>query len=247
MPVGVHVVFVDVGDRRDHGREVEEGCVRFVRFRDEEFAGPEAGIRPRGIELPADHEGGIEPASSEERRGQRRRGGLSVRARNRDAAPQAHQFSEHHRAWHDGNAELAGGDHFRVVGLHGRGNNHGIRTTDVLFVVSEKNAGPELLQALGDGRAGNVRAADDVAEIEEHLGDAAHARAADADEVEVINEKLHVLSFDDCLSAAFSTLRLRARRASLRLGRRHFWRHRAPQCCGRLQPPGESFRGSCRQ
>ena len=112
-------------------------------------------------------------------------------ARNCDSAAKTHQFGEHHGARHDGNAELAGGDDLRVVLMHRRRNHHGVRAADVLFVVATEDARTERLQALGDGALREVRAAHDVAEIEHHLCDAAHARTADADEMQMVDQKLH--------------------------------------------------------
>ena len=191
VSVGVHVVFVDVRHDRDHGREIQEGRVRLVGLGDKKLARPEPRVGARAVEAAADHEGGIEPARRQERGDERRGRRLSVGARDRDAAAQTHQFGEHHGARHDGNAEFARGGHFGIVGLHGRGNDDGVRPLDVAFVVSVGDAGAELLQALRHGASRKVGSAHDVTEIEQHLGDAAHAAAADADEMQVFDQKLH--------------------------------------------------------
>ena len=195
VPVGVHVVFVDVRHDGDDGRQIEERRVRLVRFRDEEFARAEARVRARAVELPADDERGVEPALREKGCGERRRRRLPVGARNGDPAAKTHEFGKHHGARHDGDAEFARRDHFGVVRFHGRGNDDGVRPSDVLLVVALIDAGAETLQAFGDGRACEVRAAHDVAEVEHHFGDAAHARAADTDEMQMIDQKLHGCSF----------------------------------------------------
>src|SRR5690606_21648908 len=55
---------------------------------------------------------------------------------------------------------------------------------DVLGQVAEVHLGAEALQARGDRRGADVRTGDFVAEVEQHLGDTAHAHPADADEMD---------------------------------------------------------------
>ena len=184
------MVFVDIRDGRDHGREIEKRRVRLIGFRYEEFARAEPCVGTRRVELTADHEGRIESARRKERGNERGRCRLAVRARNGDAAAQAHEFGKHHRARYDGDAEFARRNDFRIVVLDGRRDHHGVCAANVALVVTERDARAEALQPLGDGALGDVRAAHDVPEIEEHLGDAAHACAADADEVKMIDQKL---------------------------------------------------------
>ena len=53
--------------------------------------------------------------------------------------------------------------------------------------MAEENSRAEAREALGDGVGLEVRALHLVAEIEQHFGDAAHAGAADADEVDEVD------------------------------------------------------------
>src|SRR6185312_15904184 len=54
---------------------------------------------------------------------------------------------------------------------------------DVFRVVADRDPDALLAQPLDVGAVGNVRARHGVAEVRQHLGDAAHADAADADEM----------------------------------------------------------------
>ena len=62
--VGIHVVGVDVGDHRDHRLQVQERGVGLVGLDDDEVAGAEARVGAGGVEAPADDEGRVEPASA---------------------------------------------------------------------------------------------------------------------------------------------------------------------------------------
>ena len=106
-----------------------------------------------------------------------------MRAGDGDAALQPHQLGQHFGAAHHRQPPRAGGDEFGVVALDGGGDDNHVGAVDVLRLVADGDRDALFAQALDVGRVGNVRAAHAVAERLEHLGDAAHADAADADEV----------------------------------------------------------------
>jgi hypothetical protein len=109
-----------------------------------------------------------------------------VGAGNGNALLEAHQFGQHQRARHHRNAPLARGQHFGVVGLHGGGRDHGIGTHQRGCRMAHMVCGyPAPARRLQRGAVGQVRAGDGVAQVEQHLGNARHAGAADADEVDV--------------------------------------------------------------
>src|SRR3990172_193969 len=58
---------------------------------------------------------------------------------------------------------------------------------DVLRPVADEDLAAQLLQPLRGVRFLHVRTGDLVAQIQEHLGDAAHTDAADADKMDVFN------------------------------------------------------------
>jgi hypothetical protein len=109
------VIRVDVGDDRHRRVQAQEAAVAFVGFRDEPLAAAEARIGAGGEQLAADDEGRIEPALAEHAGEQRRGRGLAMRAGDRDAAAETHQFGQHLGARHDRDALRARLHQFRVV------------------------------------------------------------------------------------------------------------------------------------
>ena len=74
-------------------------------------------------------------------------------------------------------------DDFGVIRLHGGGSHDNVRPVGIGSLMTLVNRGTQILEALGDrGRLG-VRAGHGIAERQEHFGDAAHADAANTDEV----------------------------------------------------------------
>ena len=61
MPVGGHVILVDVGDHGGHGFQLQERGIALVRFGDDVAADPEPRVAARAVEQTADDEGGVEP------------------------------------------------------------------------------------------------------------------------------------------------------------------------------------------
>ena len=115
VAVGLHVVGVDVGDHREHRRQVQERCVGLVGLGDQEVALAEARVGVGRQQPAADHERRIEPAFGEHRCDEARRRRLAVRAGDGDALLQAHQLGQHQRARHDRDAALARGRDLGVV------------------------------------------------------------------------------------------------------------------------------------
>jgi hypothetical protein len=60
--------------------------------------------------------------------------------------------------------------------------------------VTFEDLNTHVLQAIGDVRAFQIGAGDAEAEIDEHLGDAGHADATDAYEMDVLNSTKHFLA-----------------------------------------------------
>ena len=171
----VDVVVVHVGDHVDNGKQAQERTVGLVGLGDEVFSLPEMPVGAVGVEKAADDDRGIKAGGVEDGRGERRRGGLAVRARHRDARAQTHELGQHFRAGNDGNAAFPGGLHFGIVVGHGRGAHHHLRVAEVFGGMAEMDDGPEAAQTLHRGAVCEVGAVDRVAQVEEHFGNAAHA------------------------------------------------------------------------
>ena len=135
--------------------------------------------------------------------GKRRRRGFSVRTRNRDAAAQPHEFGKHHRSRHHGNIGPARRLHFGIAFVYGRRNHQAVGPVNVFLAVSLINRGAQMLQTFRHGTLRQIRAADRITEIQKHFGNAAHTRAADAHEVNVLDYKLHFSFLRKALSGCF--------------------------------------------
>ena len=82
--------------------------------------------------------------------------------------------------------------HFRIGGAdRGAGDDDG-GSGDVAGLVALIDGGAQLGQAIGDGAAAQIGARDLHAQVEQDLGDAAHADAADANEVRVLGGGEHL-------------------------------------------------------
>ena len=191
MPVGVHVVLIDVGDGRKHRREIQKRGIGLIGFGDDVFAGTEPGVGAGTVESAADHIGGIKPPGGQKRGRKRGRRGLAVRPGNRNTAAQTHEFCEHHRARHHRNMGRLGGHNFRIVGMYGAGNHDGVGAFNVFCVMPAVNHGAEAFEPAGGGIFSQIRAAYGVTEVQEHLGDAAHPGATDTDKMQMLDNELH--------------------------------------------------------
>ena len=141
--VGFHVVGVDVGDDRNHGREEEEGSVGLVSLGDQEIALPQARVGAGRVQAPADDEGRIEPALGETTRHQTRGGGFAVRAGNVDAALQAHELTQHLGTRNHRNARGVCGRDLGVGLRHRRRGDHHVRALHQCGVVADGNLDAE--------------------------------------------------------------------------------------------------------
>ena len=65
VPVGVHVIRVDVGHDGHHRQQVQEGRVGFIGLDHDVVALPQARIGAGGIQAAADHEGRVQPAGGQ--------------------------------------------------------------------------------------------------------------------------------------------------------------------------------------
>ena len=100
----IEMLGVDVGDDGDVGGQLQERAVALVGLDHHPVAGAAPGVGAVGVDDAAVDDGRIEPGGVEQRRDQRSRRGLAVRAGDGDALLQAHQLGEHLGAPHDGNA-----------------------------------------------------------------------------------------------------------------------------------------------
>ncbi|MCY1397037.1 hypothetical protein D9M71_120250 [compost metagenome] len=182
--VGAHVVRVDIGDHGHHRLQVQEAGVALVGLGHQVAAGAELGIGAGGVQAAADDEGRVQAAGGEDRSDQAGGGGLAVGTGDGDAVAVAHQLGEHFRARHHRDAALQGDRNLGVGFVHGAGHHQHIGVLGVLGAMADEDLRTETLQALSHDRRLEVGAGNPVAQVQQHFGDAAHAHAADADEVD---------------------------------------------------------------
>ncbi len=192
VAVGFHVVGVDVGDDRDDRRQEQEGRIRFVGLGHQEITAAQAGVGAGGVQPAADDEGGVDATLGQDAGHQAGRRRLAMRSGDGDATLQAHQFGQHLGSRHDRDFLLAGSDHFRIVGLDGRRHNQCIGAGDVGGGMADHHRDTFAFQAAGRRAGGDVGTADIEIEVGEHFGDAAHARTANTDEVDVLDLVFHL-------------------------------------------------------
>ena len=136
----VEMLRVDVGDDGDVGRKLQEGAVALVGLDHHPVAGAEARIGAIGVDDAAIDDGRIESAGVEQRRDERGRRGLAMRAGDGDALLEAHQLGEHFRAAHHGQALVARGDEFGIVALdRGRDDDDG-GLAEIFGVMADEDA-----------------------------------------------------------------------------------------------------------
>src|SRR5690606_32876134 len=126
----------------------------------------------------------------------------AVCAGHRNTALQAHEFREHPGARNYGDTRGAGREYFGVVRAHGGGNDDSANAFNVLRAVPNRYTGPQCLQPTRHGRGLQVRPADRVAQVEQDLCYAAHAGAANADEVDALYTVLHGFLRATCSQAS---------------------------------------------
>ena len=191
-------------------RELQERAVGLVGLGDHEVALAEARARAEHVEPAADDDRRVEPAAVEDERRpsrwwwscrgcrppRRRTSGASARRASRRAGSPGCRGAR--ASTTSGLSARTAVEVTTTCGARRRARRRGPR----------RRARPSAARRSVDGERLQVGAGDRVAEVQQHLGDAAHAGAADADEVDVLD--LAVSTRASALPAG----RRRARRAS---------------------------------
>ncbi len=100
-----------------------------------------------------------------------------------DRLLEPHQLGQHLRPPHHRQEPRARRLKLGIVALDRRGDDDHPRLAEVGGVVADGDGDALVAQTLDIGVVGQVRPLHAVAEVDQHLGDAAHADAPDADEV----------------------------------------------------------------
>jgi len=187
----VQMVGFRIGDDGGGGTVLGEAAVGFVGLRHQHRAvsgmaavtvravrrldGAADGVAGVG-ELPGSR---VDQDVGEQRAG----GGLAVRASHGDGPFGGHQQGEDVAAVHDAGTGRMRRHDLRIVRLDGARIDHGCRAGHVLRALPELDRDAQRLQPIGFGAWLAVGSVDDDALLVQHLGQHAHAGAADADEM----------------------------------------------------------------
>ena len=180
----IEMLGIDIGDDGDIGRQFQEGAVALVGFHHHPFTGAKPRVGAVSINDAAIDHRRIEISCVEQ--GCDHRGGrsLAVSARDRNAAFQPHQLGQHFGAAHDRNALGARGQQFGIVALDRGRHHHHIGPGEVLGLMTDADPDALVAETIDVGALEGVGALHGVAEIAQHLGDAAHPDTPDPDEVD---------------------------------------------------------------
>ena len=184
--VVIEMIRLDVRDDGDIRIEVEEGAVRFVRLGDEELSGAVAAVRVVTLDDAADKEARVEVHAVEHRGGHGRGRRLAVRAGDGDGGIATTELGEHLRARPDGDIELTGSDELRVrLGDGGRHDDDiGCDGVDRGRFMADVDIDPGAGKLANIARRLEVGTAHHTAALMQDERDAAHAGAADTDEMD---------------------------------------------------------------
>ena len=183
-PEMVEMLRIDIGDDGDVGRQLQKGAVALVGLDHHPVAGAEPRVGSVGVDDAPVDDGRVEPGGVEQRRHERGRRGLAMRAGDRDALLEAHELGQHLGAADDRNSSRAGCGQLRIVAPDRARDDDDRRRAQIGRIVADEHFCAVLAQALDVGVVARVRALHGVPEVDEDLGDARHADAADADEVD---------------------------------------------------------------
>ncbi len=183
----IEMLGVHIGDDGDGRRQLDEGTVALIRLDHHPITSTQARIGAVIVDDAAIDDRGIEPTGFQECGHQRGRGGLAMGPADGNRPFEAHEFAQHLGAAHHGQPFGPGRHHFRVVRLHRRGDDHDGGVGEILGAMADLDRDTFVLQPLGVVAVGEVRAAHLIAKIVQDLGNAAHANAADADEMDDAN------------------------------------------------------------
>src|ERR1035438_271940 len=150
--VVVQVFAIDIGYDRENRAQLQKRAIAFVRFHHQEIAASHPSVRAThgGDFSPYDYRG-IQSGHIQNSGGHGSGGGFSVTAGDGDAVFQTHQLSQHFAAGDDGDGQAARFLHFRILVVHSRADDDGLRARDVGHGMAFKNLGAELGQTVGSG------------------------------------------------------------------------------------------------
>ncbi len=180
--VDVEVIGFDVGDDRDRRVEGEERAIVLVGLDDDGVAPAPPEVAAPRLHAPADDAGRRAAGAGEGLGGHDGGGGLAVRPGDADDDEAVDRGAERLGAADHREAERRGARELGVRGGDRARCDDGTRAVDVRAVVAAVHDDAERLE-VGVAGGTHVAAGDPEAAADEELGERAHPRAGDADEV----------------------------------------------------------------
>src|SRR5690606_27998754 len=104
---------------------------------------------------------------------------------------ETHQLGQHHGTGHYRDGAAARLHHLGIALVDGGGDNDDIGLFQILTCMPLEYQRSKFLQTLRYAVTGQVGTADAESKIQQHLGDAAHAGAADTDKMNVLHSMFH--------------------------------------------------------
>ncbi len=149
------------------------------------LAKPRVGAH--GIDASADDNRRIKASCGQNGRNHRSRGGLAVHPGDGNAIFQAHEFGQHLGTLNHRNVQFVRLGDFRIVFGDCRTGDNDFGSGDIFGAVTLEHDCSETRETLRDRRTLQIGAGNLVAEIQQDLGNTAHADPADAYEVDALD------------------------------------------------------------
>ena len=180
----VEMLRIDVGDHGDGRVQLGERTVALVGLDNHPLAAAKAGIAsPSGDDAAIDHRR-IDAGAVQQGRHQRGGRRLAMCAGNGHRPAKPHQLAKHFGAVHDWDEPLARGHDFGIVGLDRGRDHHDRGIGHILGGLAADDLDALVAKAAHIGVFRAVASLHLIAELEQDFGDAAHADAADAGEMQ---------------------------------------------------------------
>ena len=188
IAVEIQMIRVDVEHHGHRGTHVQEAGVELACFGQEGAALADARTAADEIQIAADVDGGVHLTLHENLGKHGGGGGFAVRAAHADGRFEAfHQLAQQRCTLDIGQAKPLNFHALGVVRQDGHGIHHQIRAVDVLRLVADGDRDAQIIAQVASGIGFQIiRTGNDVALLLQHLRQAAHAAAADADHVDVL-------------------------------------------------------------
>ena len=180
------MVVLDIGDYGQIRIQLEEGAVAFVGLCHYETALAITGVAAQAAHLAADDNRRVDAAFSSNAGNHRTGRGLAMRTGNSYAVSSVHNRCQNIAAVQHGNAALSCCHQLRIVRMDSSGNNYGLCIINLAGCMAHENHSALLRQMCRHMACVEVRTADIIAALDEHIRNSAHAGTTDADKMYVM-------------------------------------------------------------